>query len=147
MTTTEKIAPQIFKLRTPLLQKGRSHRILAETDLMNVAIKCYAEGGENVLHTHPNEDHVFVVLDGKVRFYDRDGDVAVLERNQAILAPKGWFYWFENCGDRPLVMLRIGAAATGPRNARFGADGKPLPGESVENKWEAPVPIEGAFYE
>jgi len=52
-----------FELKTPYFKDGRSHQILARTDLMNVAIKYYNEGGENTLHTHPAEDHVFIVLD------------------------------------------------------------------------------------
>ena len=56
---------QTFELKTPYLKTGRSHNILAQTDLINVAIKYYYEGGENTLHTHPTEDHVFVVLDGE----------------------------------------------------------------------------------
>lgn len=44
---------QTFELKTPYLKTGRSHNILAQTDLINVAIKYYYEGGENTLHTHP----------------------------------------------------------------------------------------------
>lgn len=38
-----------FDLKTPYLKEGRSHKILAQTDLMSVAIKYYNEGGENTL--------------------------------------------------------------------------------------------------
>ncbi|WP_205127620.1 MULTISPECIES: hypothetical protein [Okeania] len=58
---TEKISNespelQVFQLKTQLLSKGRSDYTLAKTDLMSVRIKCYAQGGENVLHSHPGED-------------------------------------------------------------------------------------------
>jgi hypothetical protein len=56
---------QTFELKTPYLKTGRSHNILAQTDLINVAIKYYYEGGENSLHAHPSEDHAFIVLDGE----------------------------------------------------------------------------------
>ncbi len=32
---------QTFELKTPYLKTGRSHNILAQTDLINVAIKYY----------------------------------------------------------------------------------------------------------
>jgi hypothetical protein len=43
-------------LKTPYLKTGRGHHILAQTDLINVAIKYYYEGGENSLHAHPSEE-------------------------------------------------------------------------------------------
>ena len=36
--------PQLFQLKTQLLSKGRSDSILADTELMTVRIKCYAQG-------------------------------------------------------------------------------------------------------
>lgn len=51
---------QIYRVRTQLLSKGRSDYVLASTDLMTVRIKCYAQGGENVLHSHPGEDNTFI---------------------------------------------------------------------------------------
>jgi len=112
---------------------------------MNVAMKCYAEGGENALHTHLEEDHVFVIMDGKARFFDKDAELEILGRHQAILVPRGWYYRFESCGDRPLVMLRFGAYKTKP--ARMGTDGREMPPDSPENKHVAPVPIPGAYFE
>lgn len=148
MAITEPIEqprPQLFDLRIPLLQKGRSHKVVAKTDIMNVAMKCYAEGGENALHTHLEEDHVFVIMDGQARFYDTDGEVATLGRHQAILAPKGWYYHFESCGDRPLVILRFGAYVSKPMRAAIS--GREMPPDSPENKHEDPVPIPEAYFE
>ncbi len=62
------IEPQLFRLRTQLLSKGRSDYTLASTDLMSIRIKCYAQGGENVLHTHPGEDRAFILY---LAFRDR----------------------------------------------------------------------------
>lgn len=139
---------ETFKLRTPLLAKGRLDTVLADTDLMQVRMKSYAEGGENVLHTHVNEDHFFVILQGQATFHDEDDNVTVLGRNEGVMLPRGAYYWFQSSGDEPLVMLRVGAKSNQRAEVpRLGADGKPLPGHSKENKYEAPVPIEGAFYE
>ena len=138
---------ETFRVRTPLLSKGRLDTVLAETDLMQVRVKCYAEGGENVLHAHTSEDHVFVILQGRARFHDKEGSESVLGRNEGIMLPRGAYYWFTSCGDEPLVMLRVGAGRDKVATPRVGADGGPLPGHSRENKHEDPVVIEGAFYE
>lgn len=140
-------SPQLFQLRTQLLSQGRSDFTLANTDLMTVRIKCYAQGGENALHMHPAEDHIFVVLDGAARFVGKDGEIGVLEKNQGIMLPRGVYYRFESCGETPLVMLRVGAAKERPKVSRINPEGKPLLGNSIENKHEEGVPIEGRYYE
>jgi mannose-6-phosphate isomerase-like protein (cupin superfamily) len=139
--------PEVFQLRTQLLSKGRSDYTLASTDLMSIRIKCFAQGGENALHAHPAEDHSFIVLDGAARFSGKDGEIGVLTKNQGIMLPKGCYYKFESCGDEPLVMLRVGAQKEEIETYRIGPDGKPLPGKSKENNYEAGVPIEGLYYE
>ena len=99
-------------MRTPLLSQGRSHTILAsskaDTGAMNVAIKCYAEGGENEFHAHGKEDHTFIVLQGRARFYQPDQPARVLGRNEGILIPAGALYKFEVASEEPLVLLRVG---------------------------------------
>lgn len=140
-------SPQLFRLRTQLLSKGRSDYLLANTDLMTVRIKCYAQGGENALHAHPAEDHVFIVLDGAARFFGKNGEVSVLTRNQGIMIPRSTYYRFESCGGTPLVMLRVGADKEKPKVSRINPKGRPLLGNSAENKHEEGVPVEGRFYE
>lgn len=136
-----------FRLRTQLLSKGRSDYVLARTDLMSIRIKCYAEGGENALHAHPAEDHSFIVLDGAARFVGKDGEMAVLKKNEGIMLPKGTYYRFESCGDTPLVLLRVGAARERPKVSRIKPDGNPIPGDSPDNLHEDGVPIEGRWFE
>ena len=140
-------SPKIFRLKTQLLSKGRSDYVLASTDLMAIRIKCYAQGGENALHAHPSEDHAFIVLDGAARFVGKDGEIGVLEKNQGIMLPHGVYYRFESCGDTPLVLLRVGAAREKLKVSRINPEGRPLPGDSAENKHEEGVPIEGRYYE
>ena len=140
-------SPQLFRLKTQLLSKGRSDFTLANTDLMSIRIKCYAQGGENSLHTHPAEDHAFIVLDGAARFVGKDGAIGVLGKNQGIMLPRGVYYRFESCGETPLVLLRVGAVKEKPKVSRINPEGRPLPGNSAENKHEAGVPIEGRYYE
>lgn len=139
--------PQLFRLRTQLLSKGRSDYVLARTDLMSIRIKCYAWGGENALHAHPAEDHAFIVLEGAARFVGKDGEISVLTKNQGIMLPKGTYYRFESCGDVPLVLLRVGAAKEKIKVSRINPEGRPLPGNSRENKHEEGVPIEGRYFQ
>lgn len=146
----EEPVAEFFKVRSPLLKKGRLDTHLARTKTMRVWIKCYAEGGENAMHAHPIEDHTFVVLQGKATFYDKDGDTRALGRNDGILIPAGAFYRFHSSADEPLVMMRIGAYIEhdSAKPARINIEGKPLRGDSKENLvFEKPEAIPGAFYE
>ena len=147
MAVETTVQPQQFQVRVPLLKEGRVHNIVARAGEMTVAMKCYAEGGENVLHAHPSEDHIFVILQGQARFHDKDGNERVVGRNEGIMLPHGCYYYFESCGDEPLVMLRVGAYVEPPKAARISLDGHVIAGDSAENKHEDPVAIDGAFYE
>ena len=149
---------QHFRLRTQLLSKGRSHTILAsskgETGAMNIAIKCYAGGGENEFHTHASEDHTFIVLQGRAVFFLPDQEPREIGRNEGMLLPAGAFYRFEAVSDEPLVLLRVGnvwqpvAGQTEAQNSqRLAADGSYLVSRSKANKHIDAVPIEGAYYE
>jgi mannose-6-phosphate isomerase-like protein (cupin superfamily) len=147
--TTEKAEQykaKTFRLRTPLLDQGRLDTVLANTDMMQVRIKVYAEGGENALHTHLAEDHTFVILQGKARFYDRQGVTGELGRYEGILLPRGAFYKFESCGDEPLVLLRVGSKHPNMHNERVDIEGVPLPGNSIENGHVEAIYREGAYF-
>jgi mannose-6-phosphate isomerase-like protein (cupin superfamily) len=159
MTVTDtKLAAQTFRLRTQPLSKGRSHTILAscqgEASAMNIAIKCYAEGGENEFHAHGKEDHTFVVLQGRARFYQPDETPRELGRNEGILIPAGALYKFEVACAEPLVLLRVGnvwqpmgGSTTAANSERRDLQGGAFAASSAANKGAKGVPIEGAFYE
>jgi quercetin dioxygenase-like cupin family protein len=98
-----------FKIKTPCLTGGRSHTPLARTDSAVVGLNYYAPGRKNTLHTHPGEDHAFVVLDGEATFYDKSGNATVLKKGEGIMLPEGWYYWFQSSGDKPLALLRFTA--------------------------------------
>ena len=60
---------KVVQLKTQLVKEGHTRHLLAETDLMTLRIHCYAPGiGENALHAHTKEDHIFLVLDGAAQF-------------------------------------------------------------------------------
>jgi len=141
------IQPQIFQVRTQLLSKGRSDYTLARTKALSIRIKCYAQGGENAIHTHPGQDHSFLVLAGKAKFKGVDGEITELGKNQGILIPEGLYHCFESCGDEPLVMLRIEARKRTVLERRIGLDGKAFAGQTKKNNYEEKVAIEGMYYE
>jgi mannose-6-phosphate isomerase-like protein (cupin superfamily) len=158
MTMTDTAKAQTFRLRTALLSEGRTHRVLASTGVpehaMNVAIKCYAEGGENMFHTHQGEDHTFIVLSGRAIFHLMDEGTKELGRNEGILLPGGAFYKFEAVPGEPLVLLRVGnqyKPVEGSKEVvdsdRAAPDGSQLLGHSKANGHVDGVPIPGAFYE
>ena len=149
MERTRNIEPQVVQLRTQLVREGHTRHLLAETDLMTLRIHCYAPGiGENALHSHTKEDHIFLVLQGTAQFNTgKDGKKVVQAgKNQAIVLPAGCYYQFSNSGDTPLVMARIGA---GPdkHDMRLNPDGTPIPGRTHEQGAAKPVLIDGAFFE
>lgn len=143
------IKPSFFRLRAQLLDNGRSNTPIAETDNMWARLKVYASGGENTLHAHPNEDHMFIILAGTAQFHGPNGEEKTLGRNEGIMLPAGSFYNFEATSEEPLVLLRVGCSANDRDDhlKRIAVDGGPLPGKSRANKWKAPVYRDGAYYE
>ena len=101
--------PSFFRMRARRLSQGSTEEPLAIGKHLWLKIKVYGKGGENKLHAHDNQDHSFIVLDGKARFHGPRGEKKTLGRNEGILLPAGSYYWFESVGKDPLVLLRAGA--------------------------------------
>jgi mannose-6-phosphate isomerase-like protein (cupin superfamily) len=162
------VKPEVISLRTQMVSQGFTRVLLAETDNSTFRIHCYGpKSGENGLHSHIDEDHVFVVLQGEAQFYDLDGALPVLKKHQALMLPKGCFYSFANETDDPLVMIRFGASdkklpegRLDPQvMLRFGAmeknwkggrldpQGKPIAGRGHAPDTKPTVFIENAFFE
>jgi mannose-6-phosphate isomerase-like protein (cupin superfamily) len=140
--------PEILTLRTQLVSAGHTKDLLAKTDGVTFHIHCYGpEGGENGLHAHLEEDHIFVVLQGEAQFSGLDGPLPVLRKNQALMLPKGCFYSFSNEATEPLVMIRFGAMDQAAAGSRLDPAGKPIPGRGKQAGRKAPVFIEGAYFE
>jgi len=115
---------------------------------MWATLKVYASGGENGLHTHPNEDHAFIVLQGSARYYDADGGHTDVGKHEGIMLPAGAYYWFEATSKEPLVLVRVGCRV-GAQDAsgRLNIRGEPMPGDSKENKRVPVVVRDGEFFE
>ncbi len=135
-----------FELKTPMLKQGTSHKNLAGTDLLGIALKVYAEGGENGLHTHPGEDHSFIVLDGEMTLYDKDEKTTVLKKGEGIMIPSGWYYWFKSSGEIPLTFLKL-SAYNGKVKVEKGSNYGKLPAPGVvEQERPTKIPIEGSYW-
>lgn len=150
MNTTEQTTPTVttYSMKVPLLTSGRTNEVLAATDNVEVRAKVYAEGGENALHTHLDEDHTFFVLDGQATFHGPDGQTTVVGRHEGIMIPAGAFYRFQSTGETNLVLLRFGADVVAPEGTgapRIGPDGLPLEGKDPRNK-AVPPQLSGAVF-
>ncbi len=144
METQDHPKAQVFSLKTPLLCAGQTNTPVAGTDLLKVRVKVYAEGGENVLHAHFDEDHSFIILQGQATFHDNAGNIRVVNKYEGILLPKGSYYYFQSTGNENLVLLRVGAGRKPGDDYRLGAQGRPLTSE--ENKRIPGVPLPGKFF-
>lgn len=125
-----------FKLRQRLVKQGRADTYLAATDKMRVSIKVYAASGENALHAHPYEDHMFMILQGRAKFLNDKNETVILGKHQGALIPRGVLYSFIAEGDEPLVMLRVGSYSDKIEGkvARTTKSGEKIDGYSKENK-------------
>ncbi len=139
-----------YSLKTPYMQQGRVTQLVAQTDNMWIHTKINSEGGENAVHCHLDEDHSFVVLEGRMSVFDEKGDEMTLEKYQGVMIPKGAFYRYLNTGDGNLVVLRIGcginARPQGGEDMRIRPDGAPLLSDSAENKTLTPIEMPGKFF-
>lgn len=133
---SDKTTPSFFPIRTQLPKKGRTNQILGATPSMNVVLKTYASGGENELHAHSNEDHVFVVLQGGAVFFGPANEMREVGKHDCVLIPSGSYYRFHAKEEEPLVLLRVGAVIDPHKDplARIDSDGQPFGGYSVKNK-------------
>ena len=141
------VKPTMFRLRAQLLDQGRSNTKLAETDNMWATLKVYASGGENGLHAHPYEDHMFVVMQGTARFFGPNDETADLGKYEGILLPAGSYYKFLSTSEEPLVLMRVGCqAGKGDAVDRLNSRGEAMPGDSKENGRVAVIPRPNAYF-
>lgn len=146
----EKPHAKVFSLKTPYMKQGRITQLVAETENMWIHTKINAEGGENEIHTHLDEDHSFIVLEGQMSVFDEKGNEMEVKPYQGVLIPKGAYYRYLNTGEGNLVVLRIGAGIKGQpqggEEMRVRPDGRPLPAYSAENKTVPPIEMPGKFF-
>jgi mannose-6-phosphate isomerase-like protein (cupin superfamily) len=136
-----------FKLKTAEITGGRSHTPLAKTDHMTIGLNYYAPGRKNKLHTHPGEDHTFIVMDGQATFYNKEHQPTVLNKGDGILLPEHHYYYFQSTGDRPLALFRVSAKKSQPKVLRVDAEGNKRTEEEIDFVVVDGQVVEGKFWE
>jgi mannose-6-phosphate isomerase-like protein (cupin superfamily) len=94
----------------PLLNRGATMGLLGRGEHMWAHSKVYSSGGENALHSHDTEDHLFLVLSGKALFSFQDESECEALPFEGVFLPKGTRYRFRAVGEENLVLIRVGAA-------------------------------------
>ena len=126
-----------FSMRNlPLLEGGATMELLGLSPMLWAHSKVYSTGGENALHSHDIEDHVFLILQGEASFHFGDGSSADVRAFEGVMVPRGTRYRFqakESGGN--LVMFRVGAAAV-----KDSSDLHPkfaIPNEALQSRSDA----------
>lgn len=160
-TTAERLR---FSMRNlPLLDGGATMNLLGLAPMLWAHSKVYSTGGENALHSHETEDHVFLILQGEATFHFGDGSTSDVRAFEGVTVPRGTQYRFharESGGN--LVMFRVGAAVVKdssdlhpkfaiPREAlqsRSDAQGRHAAGDAQKNGAAAQPTVfrPGAFF-
>lgn len=148
-TLSENTGANFFHLRATLPKQGRTDTILAASKTMSVILKTYAVSGENGLHRHPVEDHVFIVLQGEADFYGPDGSTRRVSKHDGVFLPSTAYYCFKSVGDEALVMVRVGARTSPDADplARVDRLDKQVDGYGKENKTVELILDEGNIFE
>lgn len=101
---------------------GRINCYLAKTDSCGATILVLRKGYATPRHYHPNQDGIWLVLKGRVRFYcggegeDRvSGEFGPLE---GIVQPENSRYWFETVGDEEAWLMQIAGYPRGKAMAK-----------------------------
>jgi mannose-6-phosphate isomerase-like protein (cupin superfamily) len=143
LKSQDKPKAQMFSLKTPYMKQGRVTQLVAETANLWIHTKINAEGGENEIHKHIDEDHAFIVLEGQMSVFDELGNEMEIKQHQGVMIPKGAYYRYLNTGEGNLVVIRIGAGIKGQQQGaqemRLGANGKPLVSGTPENRNLPPI--------
>ena len=142
LKSQDKPQAQMFSLKTPYMKQGRVTQLIAETTNLWIHTKINAEGGENEIHKHIDEDHAFIVLEGQMSVFDELGNEMEIKQHQGVMIPKGAYYRYLNTGEGNLVVIRVGAGIKGQQGGqemRLGANGKPLVSGTAENRNLPPI--------
>ncbi len=110
--------PQVFKYERPETTRMRAdpskagktkeYFPLCKSDQIRATGSMITEGGENQLHHHTGNDGFWFVLEGRARYYtDGDAVVAELGKHEGVLIPRGFNYWFESVGEKPLELIHV----------------------------------------
>jgi len=124
---------QKFSYEKPVQQdKPKVTLPLARSEVLGVGIQVAKEGGDTNLHAHAATESLWLVLKGRVRFYDGlahlFGEFGPME---GLGIPRAAPYWFESASDDDLEILHITAKNTLANDRRLNF--QPLRERQVNN--------------
>jgi mannose-6-phosphate isomerase-like protein (cupin superfamily) len=77
--------------------------MMARSENMSCLIHTIKNGGEENLHSHPESDAYWFVLDGTAQFFgEGDTELGTISKHEGIFIPRGFQYWFKGLGDEIL---------------------------------------------
>jgi quercetin dioxygenase-like cupin family protein len=79
---------------------------LATTGRAQLDLYCLGPGQEQKPHTHPDQDKIYYVLEGRGRVL-LDNHEEILEAGEAVVAPAGAAHGLANAGSTPLLALVV----------------------------------------
>jgi mannose-6-phosphate isomerase-like protein (cupin superfamily) len=80
--------------KKPAYDGARAIVLLGGTDIERAAVQLIKAGARQGLHAHANYDGLYLVLEGRVRFWGSDGLFAEIGPKEAVLVPRGVAYGF-----------------------------------------------------
>jgi mannose-6-phosphate isomerase-like protein (cupin superfamily) len=116
LKSQDKPKAQMFSLKTPYMKQGRVTQLVAETANLWIHTKINAEGGENEIHKHIDEDHAFIVLEGQMSVFDELGNEMEIKQHQGVMIPKGAYYRYLNTARRKTAIFRPSNPASSSPN-------------------------------
>jgi mannose-6-phosphate isomerase-like protein (cupin superfamily) len=147
VSTDQATGFQTFQIRPQLLEYGKTTQILSQTDLAMAFVQVIAGGGETNLHAHTAEDAMWLVLNGKARFYTTDDkEVATLSPYEGLTIPRGTPYWFESASDENLVVMRFSAKSLRDPDERINYTERKFSVDGQEPAQRPTKVIEGQYF-
>jgi mannose-6-phosphate isomerase-like protein (cupin superfamily) len=109
---------QPYSYARPALKDGKNRAVsrLVTTDILYGAVQVFAQGGENIMHSHAGMDGFWMILGGRARFHFQDSDPLEFGPREGVCIPRDVKYWFENISDEPLEILQVDAIHPQIRN-------------------------------
>ncbi|HRJ18157.1 MAG TPA: cupin domain-containing protein [Bryobacteraceae bacterium] len=79
---------------------------LAAGEFLYAGLNCFAPGQAHHAHTHPDQDKLYYVIEGRGDAVLGD-EITPVEPGDLVLAPAGVPHGMANTGDVPLVVLTL----------------------------------------
>ncbi len=80
-----------------------------ETDKTLAVMWCLEPEQEVFLHTHPNADDVWIILEGEGLYSQGNGETAEINKSMAVLAKAGQVHGMRNIGCGRFVFVGVAA--------------------------------------